>query len=245
MALMTTRKSRVLYLMLVVLACLSLVAAGWAQSPQPADKDLVHVSPGHVSGNVYSNDDLGFSYEFPAGWQVSDQATQQKTIDAGHQAVHGDDPDAAREHEAAMKCMRILLWANSPAQPKPQDALTPATIVFAFAPSCFPGVKFPTSSNDQAGIKNAVEFLRGAFNDSPLISEGEQKVSAVTMQNHLFLDVSVSTEVEGSDPKTPTRIYASLLLTPVKEYWMVWMLTSNTDSGLGELKKLKVRFAEH
>lgn len=224
--------------MVAVLASLSLVAVNWAQSPQPAGKDLVHVGPGHVSGNTYSNDDLGFSYEFPAGWEVSDKATQQQTIEAGHQAAYGDDPEAAREHETAMKCLRILLWAKKPGQAKSQEALNPATIVLAFAPSCFPGVKFPTSSNDREGIKNAVEFLRGAFNDSPLISEGEQKVSTVTMQNHLFLDVSVSTQVES------TRVYASLLLTPVKDYWLVWMLKSNTDSDLRELKRLKVKFAE-
>lgn len=239
MAFMTTRKSRALHGMVVVFAGLSLVATVWGQSSPPAGKDLVHVDPGHISGNTYSNADLGFSYEFPAGWQVSDKTAQQKTLDAGHQAAYGDDSEAAREHEEAMRCMRILLWANSPAQPKPQEALTPATIVFAFAPSCFPGVNFPTSSNDQAGIKNAVEFLRGAFNDSPLTSADEQKVNVVTMQKHLFLDVSVSTQ------KDSKPAYAALLLTPVKDYWLVWMLMSNTDSGLTDLKKLKVKFADH
>lgn len=246
MARMVTDKIRISGLAFALLMSLAFVPSGRAQSKHDEGGiGLAQVDPGHVSGNIYSNNALGFTYDFPAGWKISDKAAQQKTMETGHNANYGDSPEAQREHETTMKCMRVLLWANKPQPTNPEEGLDPAAIVFAFSPSCFPDVTFPSSSEDRQGIKNAVEFLRDAFNGSPLVSQGEQKISTFKIQNHLFLDVTVSTQMESTDTGKPEHVYASLLLTPIKDYWLVWMLMSNTDAGLRELKKLKVKFLEH
>jgi hypothetical protein len=141
-----------------------------------------------------------------------------------------------------MKCIRILLWVTKSGRTEVSEQVEPAAIVFAYAPSCFPGVKFPSSSDDREGIKESVEFLHEAFKNSPLLGEGQQKVSTFSIQKHLFLDVTVSGQM--GPEADPSHIHAAVLLTPMKDCWLVWILMSNTDAGLRELKKLKVKFAD-
>jgi hypothetical protein len=74
------------------------------------------LDPGVISGDVYRNDALGFSYQFPHGWSITDKATQQKVVERGHQAAWGDSPAAAREHEDVEKCERTL-------EPKPKGLI--------------------------------------------------------------------------------------------------------------------------
>jgi hypothetical protein len=48
------------------------------------------LDPGVISGDVYSNQALGFSYQFPHGWSITDKATQQKAVERRHQDARGD-----------------------------------------------------------------------------------------------------------------------------------------------------------
>jgi len=81
-------------------------------TPLPTATHIGQLSPGIVSGNTFTNDALGFSFQFPAGWSLADKTTQENVVNAGHQFAWGNDPDAARDHEAFERCSRIMLWAT-------------------------------------------------------------------------------------------------------------------------------------
>lgn len=73
----------------------------------PSGRHIATLKPGVAWANTYTNDDLGFTYQFRSGWVVADDATREKLIEAGHQAAWGDSPSAAEEHAAVQKCSRI------------------------------------------------------------------------------------------------------------------------------------------
>lgn len=78
----------------VVVALLALTWYAVAQSANPSAVALQHA--GHVNGQVYSNDALGFSIEFPAGWQIESGAAPGGAAGRG---VYGDDPEARQALE--------------------------------------------------------------------------------------------------------------------------------------------------
>ncbi len=41
---------------------------------------IENLNPGTIRGNTYTNEEVGFSYEFPAGWVVTDKATQERLM---------------------------------------------------------------------------------------------------------------------------------------------------------------------
>src|ERR1700722_6753262 len=66
-------------------------------TPTISATHIAQLKLGVVSGNTYTNDALGFSFQFPSGWVVADKATQDKVVEAGHQFAYGNDPSAIRE----------------------------------------------------------------------------------------------------------------------------------------------------
>ena len=62
----------------------------------PSSNRIGQLSAGMISGSTYKNDALGFAYEFPTGWVINDQTTQEKVMEAGQQFPWGDHPSSAR-----------------------------------------------------------------------------------------------------------------------------------------------------
>jgi hypothetical protein len=90
-------------------------ASGGASQSTAAAVDL-----GSISGNLYSNDSLGMTYEFPKGWFV-DRAwidVQNKPVDPGPRPT---DPDEAAKYDA-MVAMRKDTHALLAVSEKPVDA---------------------------------------------------------------------------------------------------------------------------
>ena len=86
----------------------------YGQSPSPTSNSaetgrIAEVSDGTILENMYHNAELGFRYEFPAGWSVNGKATQANAIATGQQFVWADDTPVRRDANAARQCSKNLL----------------------------------------------------------------------------------------------------------------------------------------
>jgi hypothetical protein len=209
--------------------------------PQPSGR-IRDLSPGTISGNVYANSALGFTYEFPAGWYVADKATQEKVTNTGHQAAWGNSPSAAREHEYYQNCSKVMLWANRFPEGTQTESVNPMIVVVAVDPACFPGAKFPTSIDDQGSAKEIGEAMVSSFRGSPLAMQ-EMKLGILNVQGHIFVDVtSVAHEPVPGHPAA-VEVHSATLLTTVSNLWIGWLFASGSKAELQELKNTKLTFS--
>jgi hypothetical protein len=221
-------------------ATLSPVAAAM----QPQISDLRQLDPGIISGDVYSNKTLGFAYQFPHGWIVADQNTQNKVIERGHQLAWGNDPEAAREHEYMERCMRPLLWVTEYPEGTHSGGANQLIAVSAMAPGCFQGFQFPTSLDDRNAIKSTSQQMLSAFaTGMPALAKGNFSVSAFITQSHLILDLSGSFKISPPGSSQPLETFISVDFTELNGYLAVWMFSSGTESGLKEIKNTRIQFA--
>jgi hypothetical protein len=191
---------------------------------QPDDR-LAQVDKGTIAGNIYTNRALGFSTDFPAGWQIIEAAKQRALIEANHQDSFGDSPGAQREHEMVWRCSHLLLWTSE----NPENHLMTVAV---WDPSCFPEVKFPASLEDHDGIQHTIEGMRRPpFGQGDHIIGPDEKITTLVVQGHLLLDVTDSMASDES------KVYISSVMTPVKNYWVAWMFIAPSEAALQELKK--------
>jgi hypothetical protein len=209
----------------------------------PSSSRIGQLNPGVVSGNTYKNDALGFAYEFPAGWVVSDKAIQDKVIEAGHQFVWGDSPSAAREHAAFQQCGRVLLMATKYPEGAKTEGYNPLVLVIAVDSVCSPGTHFPSSIDDHDAVKEAAQQLVHTFAGTPFVSEGNNSVRAFVVQGHVMLDFSGSFQVNPPGRNTPVDLYTSMDVTQLNGYLVGWAFASESQSGLQEMKNTKIAFA--
>jgi hypothetical protein len=200
-------------------------APAGANGPQPGNK-LAQLDKSAISGNTYTNLALGFSHDFPASWHVYDLAAQQREIETNHASNYGDAPDAEREHEETWRCTHVLLWTSkyTEQEHKEKEASVPVFVVTAWDPECFPGVTFPTSVEDRDAIQKIF--------DTRLNELGEDaKTTTFVLQGHLMLDFSAIADTGDS------KLHITLLMTQVKNYWVGWMFSSDSDAGLQDIRK--------
>jgi len=141
-----------------------------------------------VSGNTYTNDTLGFSFQFPSAWFVADKATQDKVVEAGHQFAYGNDSAAAREHEIAKECGRILLSVSQYPEGTKTDEVNPLVAIMAFDSDCLPGVRLPSSTSDVDAIRQLGVQIARSLKGTPFVGEGQNKIRAFVLQNRMMVD---------------------------------------------------------
>lgn len=214
-------------------------------SELPSSTRIAHLNPGVVSGNIYTNDALGFTYEFPTGWIVNDKEKQDKTMEAGHQFAWGNTPSAAREHEAIQQCDRILLFVTKYPEGTVTEGPNPLIAVMAADSACFPGTHFPMSLDDHDAIKELAQEVVRSFAYTPFIAKGQNSVNAYTVQGHVMLDISASFAVSRPATNAPLNVFTSLELTQAKDYFVVWGFVSGSQNGLQELKRTTITFGSH
>jgi len=200
------------------------------------------IDPGSLSGNVYTNSTLGFSYQFPQGWTIADKAIPHAVIETGHQAAWGSDPAAAREHEEAEKCVHILLWANQFPEGTPTQEMNPLIVLFAVDPICSLAVQLPRSIDDKREIAEAAQQFKDAFAGLPFIGSGQSSVSAFTDQGHLMLEISSDSTVKLPSRTKPLSLFFSVRFTELNGSVVAWAFVSGSQTSLEQLKSTKVNF---
>jgi hypothetical protein len=207
----------------------------------PPSNRIPRLNPGVISGNVYKNEELGFRYEFPAGWAVNDKETREKVAEAGHQFVWGNDPSAAQEHEAAQHCTNTLLFVTEHPAGTKTGKLDPLIILMAVDPGCSPGARFPTSIDDHETIQQIAGQLVHYFKGTPFAS-GKARVRAFTTDGRVALEIAQSFAVNAPGYGTTLNVFTSMVLMEAKDYWVAWMFEGGSEAELAELKNTKIFF---
>jgi hypothetical protein len=199
---------------------------------------------GTVSGNTFTNDTLGLSFQFPAGWVLADKTTQENVVKAGHQFMWGNEPAAAREHEASERCGRVLFWATKYPEGTKLNEINPLIAILAFDSACLPGVDLPKSTEDTEGIRQvALQILR-SLSGTPFVGKGRNSVRAFTLQNRLLIDLSSAFTVEVPTRKQPFDVFTSMIITQADVYSVMWVFMNGSQSGLNQLgRDVRISFA--
>jgi hypothetical protein len=205
---------------------------------------IAELKPGILSGNTYTNDMLEFSFQFPAGWIFADKATQDKVVEAGHQFAYGNDLAAAREHEVATECSKILVWASQYPEGTKTDEVNPLIAIMAFDSGCLSGVHLPTSTDDSDAVRQLGVQMTRSLSGTPFIGKGQRTVKAYTLQNRMILDLSSEFKVSLQSRKQPLDVFTSVIFTEDKNFWVAWLFMQGSQSGLNDLKKnIRIDFA--
>jgi hypothetical protein len=213
-----------------------------ARAPHPSGR-IEDLSPGIVSGNNYTNGALGLSYQFPAGWSLADKATQDKVTETGHEAAWGNSPRAAREHEMAQKCTKVLLWTSKYPEGTHTGDVNPLIVLLAADPDCFPSTKFPASSDDEETIRQLGQVLVRSFGDTIFGEQESMKLGTLGAQGHLFIAVSGVSRQSFLGRAAPIEIHNSMVLTPANDFWLIWIFSSGSEAGLQELRNTNITFS--
>ena len=210
-------------------------------APIPTSKRIGNLDLGTISRNTYTNNALGLSYEFPAGWVVADRSTQHKVIEAGHQVAWGNDPEAAREHVAMEQCSRVLLWVSEHPEGTKTDEVDPLIAILAVDPGCFPAAYFPKSIDDRDAIMQISREMVRSFQGTAF-GKGATTARALQVAGRLVIDVSSTFTLNVPNRQTPLPVFTALDITTAGDYWVMWMFMSPSQAGLDELKSRNIHF---
>jgi Flp pilus assembly protein TadD len=97
---------------------------------------------GSVSGNVYTNQFFGFSFEFPKGWTVLDAGAARVTAEAGGAILANGDPTLQDAQHAATRIAHPLFYATE-GLTKDGAISVRSVQIHALDVSAAPGLKSP------------------------------------------------------------------------------------------------------
>src|SRR5271167_4613490 len=121
-----------------------------------ADPPANHVDTGTLSGNVYENHGIGFTYRVPPGWTLEEEGAVQPAIERSRKRNY-EDWMGAGERELMKVCNRTLFsaWAKRPSADGQLSYDDFGEVTVSAAPmACFPGMRFPASSTDRRTVQD-------------------------------------------------------------------------------------------
>lgn len=211
-------------------------AARWWLTDSP-QLELAKLDTGILSGTTYVNSNLGFSYAFPNAWRIA----------------LGDPGDAKNEHDAgfgsqpprrglAKECIRVLASAVQ-SSGVGQFEFDPRIVIAAADPACYgPGEKYPESTLDRTALEAFGADLIRAFAGSPLMGRSANKVRVAEIGDHLFFEIPSSTSAPIVGSALRRKIHMLFVLTNVHNYWIIWLLESDTESEFGNWMRTSISF---
>ncbi len=211
-----------------------------------ANKRLEQLDMGSVTGNVYKNEDLGFAYEFPAGWIANDRVTRDRAVEEGHPKAWGNDAGAAREHEAMKECTRTVFAATRyPLGSKQFENSTAQELIYIMVvdPVCIPRAKFPASVDDQETLRQMGEDELQWFEHGKANSPVKPAVDGFEVQGHLMVQISESLagRTDGNASKE-SEVLMAREITQLKGYWVAWNFMSASQAEMDEMLKTRIKF---
>jgi len=201
--------------------------------------DIAHLDVGRVSGSVYVNSYFGFSYRFADGWHVAgDPKPEGAGLAAPGQALRPAIPGPPE------KCSRGLLRATRDAEPGEAQSFRPEIMVVAADPGCFAlDAKFPTSLHDEQAMQLFGQAMVRAFSGTQLTRQDSVTLRGVNVDDHIFLEMPNDTAIPVPGSTLLKKIHSSLVLTSIKDYWVVWIFQSESESELDQIMKSAISFA--
>jgi len=194
---------------------------------------ISQLADGILSGNSYSNDDLGLRIEFPDGWKTTLSPKNPTML------------DYRKPDELANLCSKVLLSLQAP-HPV-EGRFNSMAILFAIDPGCFSGTEFPRAL-DKAKIQKLADKIIKTYSHSPFISPYGAFVVGDLTQGRVvirFTQGFIINAIVGhpATKKEPLNVYASIDLTESNGYWIAWAYIAD-ESSAGELKKATLEFID-
>jgi hypothetical protein len=219
----------------ILVAALALVAVAAAAKTKPSAK-IAALPQGRLTGQVYINDALGISYEYPSDWDADTDPKQTINLDPDH-------PDGS-----TVQCSRVLLSLEAPSQRKGKFSGMAALI--AIDARCMTIVPFPQSVLDKQNINDVIDVIIKHFKSSPFLSP-HVKIVTTESQGRVIIEFNGGMIVNaiGSQPgqpapaKVPLEVHTSFFVFESRGFWIVRAYVAD-DSSEQELKQSKLAIAD-
>jgi hypothetical protein len=191
------------------------------------------LSAGTLSGNIYANDTLGLSYEFPSDWTAA-------AADLKNPAL----VDSQKPNGLANQCSKVLLEISAPA--KAEGRFTSFATLFAIDPRCLSAPPFPPSTLEKDQLNRVVDKIIKYFGHTLYFSPYGVKILALGPPGHvqiLFTGGLIINAIEGhpAPAKEPLTVNTSFSLVESNGYWLAWAYVAD-DPSTEELQKNKISF---
>ena len=198
---------------------------------------ISQISDGEISGNTYHSRQLGFSYEFPAGWVVGKATVPE------HKFEWKDVP-AEKNVPKGRRCARNLLFVTEHPEGMRTDGFVPMASLLVVDPNCIPRVTFPNSVGDREAVERVVNSIEAHLDTPPLKNRTPPRVRPVEYAGRVILQISQSMSVSVHDTSTTTNENLEISITAMQaqEYWVIWLFVNATDSEMSKLKATKIFF---
>jgi hypothetical protein len=206
-----------------------------------ADPPANHIDAGKLSGHLYKNQGLGFTYRIPSGWTLESEGAVQPSIERSRKREDLQPWMGAGERELMKVCNRTLFsaWAKRPGADGElsYDDFGEVTVSAASA-SCFPGIRFPASSTDRQAVK---DFLLQFGLTHPALSDmRDARAFSSAGSVVVFVRGTVAFQVTGD--ALSRRLSIAMAVTSRRGYFLTWFFAAPHDSELRELLDEKVSF---
>ena len=220
------------------------VAAQLRLNSQPT-LDLSQLDPGRVSDTTYTNPFLGFSYHLPEGWHVASDAAQKQPGSLDQRVRYGEAAEAQASQSPAQACTRVLLSVTTRSVEGQTPDVPSRLTMLAADPTCFvPDIKFPTAVNDHEALQHFGGALLRAFGGTPLMGKDANSIGAIDLDGHILLEVPSMTAEAVPGSSLLRKVHHSLVLTTMKNYWVIWSFESDSQSDLRQLMSSSISFQE-
>jgi hypothetical protein len=207
---------------------LTLVALG-AFGQESSKSNVSQLPDGTLSGDTYTNDAVGLSYQFPNGWAATPDPKGPTTI----------DPRGSKK--VANQCSKVLLRL-SPLS-KTEGRFSATAILIAIDPSCLGAPTFPQSLEQTDEIVKVAEKIGKSFNYTPFLSPYGNTVHPLNSQGRVIIQLLGGLVINAlerpANSKEPLDVKTSFTFTEANGRWVAWAYTAD-DPSTEELKNVKV-----
>jgi hypothetical protein len=202
-----------------------------------------HIDPGKIKGNVYTNAQIGMTYEFPEGWNVEPEGAVEPSVERYREKVLGEPLLGPRERAVVKACRRTLLsvWRSKP-QPDgevPYDDFGEVTLS-TMPLACFPNIHFPENSRDAAAVR---QFVVGLSFTLPL-QRDMNMARTYEAGGKTFVLTHGTIAYKAAGEALSRRISVALAMTVQRGYLLIWLFAAPHENELRELLAAKVGFEE-
>lgn len=180
----------------------------------------------YISEHTYTNQFLGFTYEFPSGWTVLSLGTARAITEAGSQRLLSGDPtDQDVKKAAGTQCQSLLLVAES------REGIPAASIRTVMVSAC--DAKFTAGMTPETYANGVAQLLRDRH-----VIEGNDPVEKRSFGGHEFWKLTMLM----STPAGPR--YGTEFISEEKDYMLLFVASGPDKTGVEELAKTleSVRF---
>ena len=115
--------------------------------------------------------------------------------------------------------------------------------LLAADPNCFAfDAKFPTSVTDHEAMQLFGQAIVRAFSGTQLKRQDSMTLHAVSLYGHVFVEMPNDTVIPVSGSTLLRKIHSSLVLTSLRDYWIIWVFQSDTESELARMMQSEISF---